>query len=848
MFQHIGTFAARHRLLIIGGWIIIAVILILTAPPLDQISSTDQRDFLPANAPFVHAQAVYEVTFPQEFSASSTVVLIDAGLGHTVHETAVWAYIGQVEAWLNSDTAPENITEVAAPTSDPLLADALISADEQIALVVASLNTPTDAAPTTHAVHAIDAWLAQNPPEGFAAYQTGEAGLNGQAEESTFTTIDRTLAITFVLVVVALLLIYRSPVSPLIPLFSVTVALVAAIGIIGHLARLEIISVIAQVNALLVVVMYGAGTDYNLFLISRFREEMADTADTQSAVQRTVQMVGETISSSAGTIIVGFVAMIFAEIGMIRNAGPMLAIGVLVSLLAGLTLTPALLSLLGNHAFWPGKASHRSSGRFYEVTSKLVSSHPLTAIIVIVVCMIPFSVYGLTRELNYDFVSELPDNLPATRAYNLLREHMGGGNLFPVTAVITGRRPDMLPQEIVRLSDQIAALDGVVDVRSINAPLGMNNARIGDLLRVDGQLRLLLSMDDSDQSTASLSDAAQIIGGMQRYLDLITTRFPEIANDANLITVREIVDSGLMGLMLRQNDLLQAVEALAERFRALPDAYLMPPAGDDELFALLRPLADSYLASNNSAYRLDIILGNPLGQEAQTTVAAMRELLADMDTLEGDAVLSGFPIIVTDLADIMGRDTVRSAAFILAGIFLVLLVMLRSAVAPLYLIATVLLSFTCTLGITALFFDLVLNVDRLSWMLPIFTFVFLVGLGIDYSIFLFGRIKEEVSHHGIREGVHVAVARTGAIITSAAIILAGTFAGMISGEIAFLQQMGFAVSVGVLIDAFVVRTMLDPALATLFGRWTWWPGGVPGSALQLSRHRGDSYQLDNPRP
>ncbi len=111
--------------------------------------------------------------------------------------------------------------------------------------------------------------------------------------------------------------------------------------------------------------------------------------------------------------------------------------------------------------------------------------------------------------------------------------------------------------------------------------------------------------------------------------------------------------------------------------------------------------------------------------------------------------------------------------------------------------------------------------------MPFFAFVFLVALGIDYSIFLFGRIKEEVGYHGIREGVHVAVATTGAIITSAGMILAGTFAAMMSGEVMGLVELGFAVSVGVLIDTFIVRTVLDPALATLFGRWTWWPGGVP---------------------
>ena len=194
------------------------------------------------------------------------------------------------------------------------------------------------------------------------------------------------------------------------------------------------------------------------------------------------------------------------------------------------------------------------------------------------------------------------------------------------------------------------------------------------------------------------------------------------------------------------------------------------------------------------------------------------------------SIALGFVLI---FAYLMGTNLKRLSlpqitGFILAGIFLVLLLMLRSVVAPVYLIGTVLLSFSCTLGLTSLFFDLVMDVERLSWMLPMFMFVFLVALGIDYSIFLFGRIKEEVGYHGIREGVHTAVAATGTIITSAGIILAGTFAGMMVGEIQFLVQLGFAVAIGVLIDTFVVRTVLDPALAALFGRWTWWPGGVPG--------------------
>jgi hypothetical protein len=351
---------------------------------------------------------------------------------------------------------------------------------------------------------------------------------------------------------------------------------------------------------------------------------------------------------------------------------------------------------------------------------------------------------------------------------------------------------------------------------------------MNNLLRVDGQLILLVNMAASEEEETPVDpqQAMAMIAGMQRYIDLLAERFPEVADDENLMMAREIVGSGPEGIATRQLELMARVAGLIERFRGIEDAYLMPPTGQGDLFAMLRPLVENYVTGNSSTYRLEVVLDDPLSEAAMETVRDIRGLL-EANTGNGDAVVNGTTAVYTDIQDVMARDQVRVFGFILAGIFLVLLLMLRSVVAPVYLIGTVVLSFTCTLGLTNLFFDLVYDVDKLSWMLPVFMFVFLVALGIDYSIFLFGRIKEEVGYHGIREGVHVAVAATGAIITSAGVILAGTFAGMMAGEMMFLAELGFAVSVGVLIDTFVVRTILDPALATLFGRWTWWPGGVP---------------------
>jgi uncharacterized membrane protein YdfJ with MMPL/SSD domain len=828
MFQRLGRLVARFRFLVIAAWVTAAVVLTLVAPSLDEVSSSDQRDFLPEDAPFVRAQEVQARAFPEQSAASSSIVIVDAGPGGNVREAAAWAFVTELEAWLGSEGAPDNISQVAGPAGLPELADKLISSDGRIALVGVGLNTPMDLKPTDAAVVAIDEWLAQHTPAGLAAYQSGEAALNEQAEESALTTMDRTLWVTLILVVVALLAIYRSPVSPLIPLSAVTVALVITLGIVGLLAEAGVISVLTEVQTILVAVMYGAGTDYCLFLISRFREEMADGTDAQTAARRTVRLVGETISSSAGTVFVGFMSLVLAEMGMFRSAGPMLAIGIAVSLLAGLTLVPALLAVLGNRAFWPGKARHRPAGRFYEATSKLVSSRPLLTISIIFAVMAPLSVYGLSHDLNYDMVSELPDDIPAVLGYNLLQEKMGGGVLFPLTVIVTGRNPEAVAADIAQLSDELHALEGVSDVRGLNTPLGYEEGGVTGLLRVDGQLRLLLKMAAADQGGAAPEpqQAMAVVAGMQRYLALVVDRFPAIAGDENLATLQAILDGGLASIVTRQADLLAAAAGLATRFETMDDAYLLPPMGEGSLFGAFEPWYAEYVSADGSAFRLEVVLAEPIGEAGFATVQDIRNVLAAHQG-SGEATVSGFTVVYADIHDIMNRDMYRAFGFVLAGVFLVLLLMLRSVVAPLYLIATVVLSFTCTLGLTSLFFDLALGVERLSWLLPMFMFVFLVALGIDYSIFLFGRIKEEVAYHGMHEGVHVAVARTGAIITSAGIILAGTFAGMMAGEIAFLTQLGFAVAAGVLIDTFVVRTMLDPALAMLFGRWTWWPGRVP---------------------
>jgi RND superfamily putative drug exporter len=581
-------------------------------------------------------------------------------------------------------------------------------------------------------------------------------------------------------------------------------------------------------SVFLIVVMYGAGTDYCLFLISRFREEMADTHDIRTATKDTVHRVGETISSSAATVFVGFSAMAFSEMGIWANTGPMLAVGIVVGLLAGLTLTPALLSLLGERAFWPSKAQHRAHGKWYDFTSRQVSSRPLLTIAIIVVIMVPFGIYGMTRRVSYEFMSDYPDSLESVKGYHLLQNYFGGGLLYPLTVVVTGRNPETMADEMVSLSQGLSQVQGVDNVFSLNDPLGLHSDQYQNVLRVDTQLQMVLGMVGQALQSGDAQQTQGVIAGAQDYLNRLSTHFPEIADDPNLAQLQQILGGTPDEVAGNQDAMAAAGAALGERLATLENPTMMLNDGGP-LFEQFGQIAGAYLSQDGHAFLMSVTLTSEPGTEKSfATIKRIRDVLAPYNQ-KGPVGVSGTAALITDIRNTMQRDLTRAFGFVLIGIFVVLLVMLRSAVAPLYLICTVLLSYAFTRGVTSAVFAALFGTPQLSFFVPFMMFVFLVALGIDYSIFLFGRIKEEVGKHGIHEGVHVAVATTGMIITSAGLILAGTFAGLLTGQIKFLAEIGFAVAFGVLVDTFVVRTILDPALAALFGRWTWWPGGVPGS-------------------
>ncbi len=541
--------------------------------------------------------------------------------------------------------------------------------------------------------------------------------------------------------------------------------------------------------------------------------------------------MGETIASSAGTVIVGLSTMALAELGLFNTTGPAVAIGVAIALAAGLTLTPALLALLGDHTFWPRRARHISEGRFWHRWAGVVTGRPVVALLVTLVVLVPLAVYGQGQQRDFDLLGDLPADVPAHEGYHVLADHLGPGVMQPINVVLENENtPFDTPAGLQRLetvTKELAKVGHVARVTSFTSSLGSGGTlsvakQLADYAKgvEDGERQLAAERQRAAAASrrspgttpppatqAAVQQAAKGLLDIFSYLQQLGSQYPEVTSTeayrsamTALQTIAQAAGVSPTGSTTAQAGASLGVEdlsiiqpmlaRLASSLRTLqgdfakrPEALMLPKtyvANNEGL----RSLQSSYLSNNGQATRFQVILDSgPYTPEALATIEQIRSLVAR----EGGGAVEGTTAIVADLRDASNRDMTRVILFVLTGVFVVLVLLLRAVVAPIYLILTILLSYGATLGIVRIVFGNLLHAGGVTWWVPIFMFVMLVALGMDYNIFLMGRVKEEVALSGNREGVRTAVARTGGIITSAGIIMAGTFAAMMSGQILGLR-------------------------------------------------------------
>ena len=681
----------RTKYLVVVFWLVVIAVTGSLAGKLQGAEKNDASSYLPASA-----EATQELNLQARFASKNlnpAVVVYQRTSGITAADfrkaqadarrfAALAAVHGRV-------TGP-------FPSRDHQALETVVGADlgynANISAFITSLNNTASAG-----------------DPGLSVHITGPAA-NAADEVKIFKGIDSTLLYaTLAVVIVLLLLTYRSPVLWLLPIMSAGVALTATEAVVYELTK-HGLTVNGQSGGILVVLVLGAGTDYALLLIARYREELRKHADRHEAMAVALRRAGPAIMASGLTVIAGMLCLLAAESADISGLGPVAAIGIAVGLLAMITLLPALLVICGRWIFWPVRPGYGSAE-------------------------------------------------PTTRGF---WARIGG---------LISRRPRLVW--------------GVTALVLAALSLGLIGFKVGSLT-----------------TAQSFRGTPPSVAGEQ----VLARHFPAGAGEPVAVIGNA-----------------SQTAALRRTLAATPGiAAVTPPETRGGLVYLQGTLGSP-----------------PDSPAAYTTIDRVRTALHAVPG--ADAKVGGGTAINMDVERYATRDRNVIIPLVLLVVLIILGLLLRAVVAPLVLIGTVVLSFGAALGLSALAFGHLFGFAGEDTSVPLFVFVFLVALGIDYNIFLMTRVREESIRSGTRRGAITGLAVTGGVITSAGAVLAGTFAMLGTLPLVEFTEIGFAVAAGVLLDTIIVRSVLVTALTLDIGRWMWWPS-------HLARHHDPEITAAAPPP
>lgn len=783
MFDRLGRLAVAHPRKIVLAWVVLALVCTILAPDWRANSQDDDISFLPAHSPSVRAHRLMERAFPDDVSASRLILVVerpDAALSRDDF-ALVDRLVGEVRTLARTDPSLE-ITHVFSHRDGPI-GERLVSDDRRCTLVQISLGSPYLALRTMEAVNQTDARIAPIRAEGASTglhlFATGPAGIGRDLIHASANSLDYTTIATVILVMVVLLLVYRSPVLALIPLTTIGLAVWVSLQLLALATLIPEVRLVTVSQVFAIVILFGAGTDYCVFLISRYRETLDAGEIPRDALSHGVGRVGWALSASAGTTICGLGMMGTAQFGKISSAGPVIGLSLVVGLAAALTLTPALMRLAGRYVFWPRRmrrgmrlasrpALRRGvsfRGGFWEATSRYVVRRPGVVLTVALLPLIPLALLGLRVEPNFTPIGDLHPSSDSVRGLATIQSHFTAGETGPMTVLLTANR-DWESEEgrelIELLSQGFALLPNVAEVRSLTQPLG------------------------HPEETPPPPPVTQVVH-KPSFL-----RF-----DQMFTALTQKVDTAVQGL---------TQEAIQSHYLATLDDE---PDGMCHV-ARIDVVMHSNPFDNQSVETLDL-----LETWTEQLLPARAEQFATVR-----AEVFGVTVHGRDMAVIVQQDRSRVNLLVLAGILLILIVVVRRVWLAGYLLVTVLFSYYVTLGATALFASWLYDqpLTELGWRVPFFLFVLLVAVGEDYNILLVTRILEERREHGSIEGVRRGLASTGGTITACGMIMAGTFATLMLSGLATLVQVGFALSLGILLDTFLIRPFLVPAFMLLVWR------------------------------
>jgi len=624
------------------------------------------------------------------------------------------------------------------------VSDQFISRDSRTMLVIIDFKPQGgDPSSSTQQVRDDVIVAAKISGQTLSAYVTGAPAFNYDVEIQSAADVERIDPVTVALILIIVGLFFSSLFVPMLPVSAIGLSVGVAFGLVYVIGTL-ITSVHFLVLTLLPVSMFGAGSDYCIFLVSRYAEERKAGRGKNDSVERAVVRAGESIATSGATVVIAFGSLAVAGFGMLRSIGLAVMLGISIALIVCLTLVPATLSLLGDKLFWPRglrvKPPRSGSKSYYHRAAKFTAKHSKMVLLVALAASLPATGAVLYSKTSHDLISQIPDDLGSKQGYIEMTNGFGAGTITPTFTVVE------TPVQLIS-----GSTINVTALRNISA---------------------------LENSTLAVPGVSRVYGATHPSGEAIPySSFPKL----NTAEQQQMFDS------------------------------MKPFLGSSGKSAIVFAVLSSEPYSDNSIETISKIRG------VVNILQSQNPFLSTSTVLVGGETAS-----IADLSVSSASDYLEMATLVLVGVFIILLVALRSVLTPIRLIFTILLSVSWALAavvyISQLFFG-----SSIIWMLPIMLLVIMIGLGLDYDIFLVTRIREYFTEGSSDDAaIENAVEHTGPIITTSGLVTAGAFATMMLSRIPLLQQLGMGIFIVVMLDAGLVRIYLVPSIMRYMKRLNWW--------------------------
>ncbi|WP_106495261.1 MMPL family transporter [Lentibacillus sp. Marseille-P4043] len=576
----------------------------------------------------------------------------------------------------------------------PEATESFFSKDHTTALIPLSFDSSLETKEIERSLEKVYKLAEQNTD--LTLYVTGPAGIATDTLD-LFSRADIVLILSTVgIILVLLVVIYQSPLLALIPLLAagfVYEVTNQALGIMGKAG----LTLDSQSLSIMSILLFASVTDYSLFVLSRFREELKNHDSKYDAMKWAMRGSGIPVFFSGGTVLAAMLVLFFAQFGDYRNFAPIFGTAMVVVILASITLVPALFTLFGRKSFWPKVPrvgdNHVKTSSIWSKVGRFVTRKPTVSVAIIGIILLVSASNVLNLDYEFDTMKSFPEDMPSREGYEILEENFEPGDLAPTT--------------------------------------------------------VLFESDDTVTKTE------------QKKL-------------ANTLSERPLVDN----------------------------VHISEVTDNEKVISYSLTFAK-----------------NPYAVETMDALEGIRDdadELVDQSNLNGELYFAGETASSVDDRSVNNRDLIVIVSIETILIFLMLILLTRSFKMPIYMMGTILVSFVAALGLGTFLTQLFFDIDTISNRVPLYSFVFLVALGVDYNIILISRFMEERKKHTVKEAVEIAVANTGGVISSAGIILAATFAVLMTQPIELLFVFGFIVAVGIILDTFLIRGVLLPGLLVLF--------------------------------